>query len=392
MFLGGAEKSLELIEYANKQGYETYLCDNTENPGQKIILHDYNVSAGDVDGVAEIIKNQNIDGVLSYSSDVLAVKQAEIAHKSGVLGNPVDSAKILTQKNLFRQFLREHNFNEPYIATFTAQTFDENDNLFASFPMIIKPVDSAGSSGVSLVYEKTQIMPAFEYALKYSKSGQVIFEKFIENKYPYVIAGDVFVCNNEVVFYGICNERRNNKVNQFLPISTFFPAFLSQNEMAMVKKDISRLVKEVGFEFGGMNVEMMFDKSGKLYFLELAPRNGGNCIPDQIAYTFGVNIKNMLVDASLGKKFDEVKSDYEKITCTYILHSYKDGVLKNIVVDDKIKQNVVKQWNNKHIGDTVENFVNATKMIGLILFEFESVEKLEWFLENSDELINVDVQ
>ena len=56
----------------------------------------------------ELAKACNIDGIVAYASDPAAPTAAYVAEKSGLPGNPCESVEILTQKDLFRDFLQKN--------------------------------------------------------------------------------------------------------------------------------------------------------------------------------------------------------------------------------------------------------------------------------------------
>ena len=108
MILGGARKSLPLIEYSVKKGYRTILCDYLpDNPGRLLADEYYSISAADKDLVLELAREKNVDGIVSYSSDLLAKTAAFVGNMLGLPSNPYGSVLTLTRKDLFRDFLKQ---------------------------------------------------------------------------------------------------------------------------------------------------------------------------------------------------------------------------------------------------------------------------------------------
>ena len=50
-------------------------------------------------------KKLNIDGIMTYNSDPAAATAAYVAEELGLPGNPYQAVKIMSEKNLFREFL-----------------------------------------------------------------------------------------------------------------------------------------------------------------------------------------------------------------------------------------------------------------------------------------------
>ena len=92
------------------------------------------------------------------------------------------TACILQDKSVFRQFLTENGFNVPVAKGYTSKEDALNDIDVYHWPVIVKPVDSAGSKGVTKVEDLSQVEDAIHYALKFSHNGEFIIEDFITQK------------------------------------------------------------------------------------------------------------------------------------------------------------------------------------------------------------------
>lgn len=89
-------------------------------------------------------------------------------------------ACILQDKSLFRQFLSENDFNCPHAKGYTNIEEALKDVDYFSWPVIVKPVDSAGSKGVTKVEKKESLKAAIEIALQSSISKHFIIEDFLD--------------------------------------------------------------------------------------------------------------------------------------------------------------------------------------------------------------------
>ena len=77
-------------------------------------------------------------------------------------------------------FLAKHHFHVPqFIVCSSLDEVKEGYNLLNK-PVVIKPVDSSGSKGVSKVNDGNLITSAYQSALSFSRAGKVILEEFIE--------------------------------------------------------------------------------------------------------------------------------------------------------------------------------------------------------------------
>jgi len=67
------------------------------------------------------------------------------------------------------------------------------------YPVIVKPVDSAGSKGCSRVDRQENLEKAISYARSESHNGRIIIEQFLE-KVGHSSDTDSFSINNELVY------------------------------------------------------------------------------------------------------------------------------------------------------------------------------------------------
>lgn len=116
------------------------------------------------------------------------------------------------------------------------------------------------------------------------------------------------------------------------------------------KNAINKIIELLKIEFGPFNLELMFNKDNQLYVIEMNPRNGGNKIPEILKIATGVDLMRLTVEASLGIKDIKLTNYFEeKYVSTYVLHTYKDGILKNIYYSDEIRNNIIDIKMNKKL-------------------------------------------
>ena len=114
LMLGGSNFQIPIIKKAKEMGLYVITCDYLpDNPGHKFSDEYHNVSTTDKEGVLELAKSLNIDGIVCYASDVSAPTAAYVAEKMKLPSQPYNSVYLLTHKDLFRKFLKENGFNVP---------------------------------------------------------------------------------------------------------------------------------------------------------------------------------------------------------------------------------------------------------------------------------------
>ena len=228
MFLGASWKN-SVIKYAKEQGYYTILCDYLpNNPGRNYAHEYYCVSTRDKEAVLTVAKDTNVDGIIGYISDDAALTAAYVANKLNLPTNPYESVLTLVKKDLFRKFLRENGFHCPKAESFkTIEEAKRGLNRF-KLPLMVKPIDSSGSKGISRIDSIEELDNAFKYASLHSKLKEVIIEEYIEKSHEYQIGGDVFVKDGKLAFCGFLNCHRNIEANPYVPVGKKLSYFIKK--------------------------------------------------------------------------------------------------------------------------------------------------------------------
>lgn len=394
LLLGGSTQQIPAIEYANEQGYYTVLCDYlADNPGQDYAKKFYCVSTTDKDAILEVAKNEKVDGVVAYASDPAAPTAAYVAEKLGLPTNPYKSVETLAFKDKFRDFLEENKFNCPKAKGFSSiESAKEEINQF-TFPVMVKPIDSSGSKGVSKVESIDNFESAFTTALNNSRSKNIIIEEFIEQDHEYMIGGDCFVVDGEVVYWGFLNCHRDPRVNALVPVGKSYPLLISEDRIKQVKREIQRVVDLLHIEFGGFNVEAMIDSKERVFLIEMGPRNGGNMIPDFLKMIHGVDLIGATVEAAMGNKnFQIEQKSNSGFYATHNLHTDKDGLFQTVQYKNGIEDKILKEVIYKKKGDSVQYFDGANKAIGIVFFKFDTQEEQMDFTNSPENWIEVIVE
>ena len=393
LLLGGSAQQVVAIKAARNLGYYTILCDFLpDNPGQYVADKFYLVSTTDKNAVLEVAQKEQIDGVLAYASDPAAPTAAYIAEKLGLPGNPYRSVEILCNKDQFRKFLLENGFSAPKATGYSFAEDALKDKASYEYPIIIKPVDSCGSKGATVLYSENGLVDALEFAFSFSRCHRIIVERFIEKKHPYLIGGDIFIEDGKVVLWGLMNCHRDSHVNPLVPIGKSYPLQLDNEDVKHVKYTLSSMIEKLGIRNGSMNVELVVDKSNRVWPIDVGPRSGGNMIPEILGDMFGVNIAEMSVELAMGTTIKGNIHEPNGFYATHNLHSNKNGTYKEIDFSPEIEPYIYRKCLYKKSGDRVEYFDNASKCLGIIFFRFPDETTMKSVLEHINELITVELQ
>ncbi len=390
LLLGGSAQQVVAIETAKRLGYYTVLCDYLpDNPGQYAADKFYLESTTDKDKMFEIAKAERIDGIVAYASDPAAPTAAYVAEKMGLPTNSYKSVETLCNKDLFRRFLKDNGFNTPLADGYTDIETAKTDIVKFKFPIIIKPVDSSGSKGTTVLHDMEGFDVALRFAFSFSRSKRIVIEEFIEKDHPYLIGGDIFIWNGKVVMWGLMNCHRDSQVNSLVPVGKSYPPTISDKYLEAIKSTLQNMISRLKIRSGAMNVELVADKDGRVFPIDVGPRNGGNMIPDLLGCIFGVDVVEMTIKSAMGENPIVSIPNAKPFYATHNIHSRKNGVYDYIEYSSEIEKYIIRKCEYMKTGDSVEYFDNASKALGIVFFKFDDSETMNRILSEINTHINV---
>lgn len=391
LMLGGSTSQVCAIKKAKEIGHYVIICDYlSNNPGQYEADEFYQISTTDKDAVLKLAKKIKPDGVVCYASDPAAPTAAYVCEKLGLPTNPYESVMILSNKDRFREYLRQHGFCAPYSESYTDFGSMESNAHKFKFPVMVKPVDSSGSKGINKITAPKDYGFAYEEAMKYSRCKRVIVEEFIEKK-GCQISGDGFSVDGKLVFRCFGNEYYGgNGIKNYVPLGESWPSVLSRNTQNKIHAELQRLITCLGMKTGAYNIEVILDKDDNIYILELGARNGGSLIPQITKYATGVDLVEYTIKASLGEDCSDIRmAEPMGCWCNYMVHSQKTGILKSVDIAKPLKQNFVEYQTDYKPGDKVYAFENSGHALGTMVFRFDSREEMFEKIEHMQNRVRV---
>lgn len=180
LFLGAIGLLCEPVEIAKSMGIYTIVTDYLpDSPAKKVADKAYMVSTMDIDAVVELCKNEHVDGIFTGYMDNMLPIAREVADR---MGYPFyasrEQIKLSQDKGFFKQKCIEYGVPVPtnYTQVVKEQGFGSEK---IKFPVIVKPVDSMGGIGIKICSDAQELRLAYEYALDYSPSKNIIVEEYM---------------------------------------------------------------------------------------------------------------------------------------------------------------------------------------------------------------------
>lgn len=391
--LGGAYSQVPSIKKAKEMGHYVIICDYLEdNPGKKYADEYFNVSTTDKQAVVSLAASLNIDGVLCYASDPAAPTAAYVAEKLNLPSHPYESVEILSNKDLFREFQRKNQFNVPRAVGYGS--FEEAKADFTNFklPVMVKPVDSSGSKGITMIDSLEMLEESVKYALSFSRVKRVIVEEYIE-KLGFHVGGDGFSVNGKLVFRSFANEyfpSLDSSSSQFVPIGASWPNLMPEQIQNKIHHEIQRVLDLLNMKTGAFNFDIRIDENENVYIIEIGARNGGDWFPQVIEYATGIDMIEYSIKAALGEDCNDLTMvETSGYWGNYLLHSQKSGVLKEVKIEKELEKDVYECNLINQPGDMISTLTGAHEKVGIMILKFASKEDMLDKMNRLSDLVEI---
>ncbi len=181
LILGANPETISIVETANQMGIKTFVTSNRPNdPAKKYAWKSCDVDGMNVPGLVNLVREEKIDGVMVGVADMLVPIYAEVCE---ILNLPCCATKkiadVFAHKDFFKATCKKFGISgipEFYLDEFLS----EKDIAKISFPVMIKPSDSSGGTGMTAVYDKSELKAGVEKALSVSKNKNFLVEEYMQ--------------------------------------------------------------------------------------------------------------------------------------------------------------------------------------------------------------------
>lgn len=386
LLLGGSQYLRPVIREAHALGMTVITCDYLpDNAAHKLSDRYLNLSILDRDAVLAAARELGIDGVMSFACDPGVVTAAYVAEKLG-LPSPgsYEATCILQDKGRFRAFLRDNGFTVPWARRYTDKAAALGDAAGYPWPMIVKPVDSAGSKGVTRVDGVAELHAAIDHALAFSHGGAFIVEQFIQQR-GYSSDTDCFVIDGRLAYCSFDEQHFDRAAeNPYTPAAYAWPSSMPAEIQQELRAELQRLMTLLHIGTGVFNIETRQGTDGKAYIMECTPRGGGNRLSEVLELASGVKLVQNAVRASVGLPVDEMADPvYEGHWAEMILHSDHAGRYESLWIDPAVAPYIVQTDYWVAPGEEVEPFSGANKAIGTLVLNFPDRATLDHYMSDT---------
>ncbi|RJR30243.1 aminotransferase class III-fold pyridoxal phosphate-dependent enzyme [Candidatus Microgenomates bacterium] len=369
MLIGAGQAQIPFIRTAQKKGYLVLVTDYNQNaPGFKMANYYGIVSTKDPKATTqfalEFNKKHRIDGVMAAGVDVpLTVSAVSNAlHLPGIARTVAENAhnklkrhEIFAQKGIpSPRFISAHS---------VSQAIKRMQRNKLNFPVVFKPVDSAGSRGVQKITTIQQLENAISELNNYSKSDVFILEEFKtgteHSSESVVYKGRIYTASFSDRNY----DKKEINPPYFLEDGDTLPTALPKKVYEKTLAVVEQAIKALDINWGPAKGDIMVTSDGPIIF-EMAPRLSADYFcTDTVPLHNGTHIMEFMIDLCLDVEPDLnlLKPKYDRTVALRYFWPKKYGFVTDIQgIEDAEKINGIHSfkfeptWSEISIGSEIK--------------------------------------
>ena len=359
LVLGGTNNAPDIRSFADKESVVLVFAGMSFSTEIKEIADEMHViNILDRVQLAQLVKDQKIDGIFVGGNEDIISCAIDVCEE---LGLPFYSSRTLwdtlMNKQIFKQACRQYGVPtmEDYVVN--EETLEE-DAKKLPYPVVIKPVDNCGSTGVMKCEREEDFVELYQFAKSKSRSGQVTVEEFNDG---FEICVYYTFVDGKVTISSMADKYVRGNVNSFIPLSEIY-AYPSQYlplYMEKIDKNMRAMLLGLGIK-NGITSMQGFYKDGNIKFFEMGYRLGGTAQYRYTEHINGINSLHMMMAYALTGKmggYDQALDNaaFNKPCCTLTLLS-KGGTVARIEGVEEARQmpGVLYIENRYKVGDTIK--------------------------------------
>ena len=239
------------------------------------------------------IKDYKIIGCFTAQSDIGVPSQGYINSELNLFGVDYKTAKVASNKYLFRRLMEENSVPQPKF--FKCSDYKDVLNVVSklNFPFVIKSVDSSGSRGITIIQNLSEIKAAIDEAYRHSRESYFLCEQFI--------SGIEYGAQTISINGSLCNcFLHTDWTENNIPVGHCMPLDASKEIKRKMNDVISKSIKALNLS-GPSNVDLILDKEDNVFVLEIGARIGATCLPELVNLSTNVNLFDKQVAMAFGK-------------------------------------------------------------------------------------------
>jgi biotin carboxylase len=301
LILGAGILQGPALRIAAEMGLETVVVD--ADPGAFCVsLADRfeKIDLKDREGIEELARSLmeqgGLGGIMTAGTDFSAIV-AWAAEKLKLPGIGYETALDASDKERMRKRFKAAAVPSPEFII--VKDPSEKESAFSfPFPMVVKPVDNMGARGCRRVDSFQELNAAVKEALKFSRSGRVIVEEYMEGP---EFSVDALVYRGEITICGVA-DRHIFFPPYFIEMGHTMPSAEDPATISSLLETFGKGVRALGITDGAAKGDVKLTPRGPMIGEIAARLSGGFMSGWTYPYSSGVLPTKGAIEIALGRK------------------------------------------------------------------------------------------
>lgn len=332
--------------------------------------------------VLEVVKAENIDGVIHPCSEVSMNVMGRINDELGLSGITRKQAFQATNKHLMREAFEK--LNAPSPMSFCFDDVQEAWECFCSkIPDdgILKPSRNSGSRGIAKINKEVsrdKFDELFNRAMSESRDKSVMLEQFIEGP---EFSVEIIVWNHYANVLTV-TDKKTTGAPYFVEMGHNQPSVYPDDTVNKIKEAAILGVKALGVNNCACHAEIKV-QDGAAYIMEIGARLGGDFISTELTHlSTGIDMVAAAINCALGIKPNLTPKEKHQGVCIRYFCP-KPGKLINIDGLEILESPQVYLWEiYRKVGDMIPEVTSSLSRSGHVIVTAESPEAAIVFADN----------
>lgn len=303
LVLGSNALAPEIVRYARSNGAHVIVADwldPSKSPAKLVADENVLISTADVDALCSLVRERAVDGVMAGVSEFNLMRAMEVSERCGLpFYCTQEQWDTLERKDRFRVLCEEYGVPCPK-TYYSGGSLEDALAAPKVFPLVVKPVDCASSTGVHICDGEEDLLCALEDARARSVSERVVVEEFVSgNEFTahFTIAGGraSFSCADNRYPVAVHDGRVTT-----IPVARIYPSTFIDDISRKMAPFVCRMLEGIGLIDGVAFVQGIRNpETGCVAVFEAGLRSAAEAPCRFLSRVNGIDYMEGLVDVAL---------------------------------------------------------------------------------------------
>ena len=382
--LGSSLTSSEIVRKAKQRGWYTIVTDNLtpeNSPVKKEADAYWMISTAETDQLEEKCRTEGIDAIFAGVSEFNLDRVRTMTQNLGLPCYIEASAwEVARNKRAFKDKCKQKGV--PVVQEYLIPAEDD-EAAWAKivYPVVVKPVDGTGNSGLSICANRKELEEGIRKARANSSNPELIIERYITGNETW----NYYVIAEKTIRYAY-----SGRVFRQPGYPTFLYSFGTNvvdgidDYLAEMNPQCVDLLEDIGCRDGMAWIQCIRDDKGNYYALEMAHRMSADSSGDLLEKCLGFNIVDWMLDTALGVRHtaemlpQQMARPYIGAMCVYYMFAEHAGCIEKMTGFDQLDPELFQMTAIKKAGDNVGKYNVMVRFTFYVRDTEEMCQKLEY--------------